>query len=138
MSDEAELRQLVAAEHGLLQGAESFLRGDTLAEVEASAVQLKKLLGTQHEHNTEAPVVDEQETAPNLYAAAATGKAERQRALVNLLTGRAPQPRDERGRFTTGGFDGGARQRLPPPPESHGSWLTRILRSRAADSGGEF
>jgi hypothetical protein len=37
-----------------------------------------------------------------------------------------------------GGFDGGARASLPPPPESHNQWLTRVLRERLADRGAGF
>jgi hypothetical protein len=37
-----------------------------------------------------------------------------------------------------GGFDGAARQPLPPPPPSHEQTLLRVLASRAADSGAHF
>jgi hypothetical protein len=125
----AELCQLVASEHGLPEESATFLSGETLEEVEESAAQFAKLLGKRRE----------QQTATSFLARAATAKAERQGALVNLFTGRTPQrPRDEHGRFASGGFDGGARQSPPPPPESHESWLVRILRSREADRGGAF
>lgn len=130
MSDPTELRQVVASEHDLPDGSAAFLAGDTLEQVEASATALKSLL---QEHPGAAP--------GGLHTTAATAKADRQRALLNLFAGPAPapppQPRDERGRFT-GGFDGGARASVPPPPETHDSWLGRVLRTRAADSGAAF
>jgi hypothetical protein len=39
-------------------------------------------------------------------------------------------------RFT--GFDGGARQSVPQPPESHERWLARVIRERHADAGAFF
>jgi hypothetical protein len=46
-----------------------------------------------------------------------------------------PEPGPER---RVGGFDGGARQPVPPPPEDHGRWLVRVIRDRLADAGGRF
>jgi hypothetical protein len=126
MSEPTELRQLVASEHGLPEESASFLAGATVEEIEESATAFAKLLEERRE----------QEAATSFFGAVADGKAARQRALVNLVTGRAPQqPRDEHGRFTAGGFDGGARPGLPPAPESHDEMLLRILRSREADGG---
>jgi hypothetical protein len=122
----AELRQLVATEHGLPKGSAGFLSGETLEQIEESATAFENLL-EQHRG---------QESTTNVLDAVAAVKGARQRALVNLVTGRAPQqPRDERGRFASGGFDGGARPGLPPAPESHDEMLLRILRSREADRG---
>jgi hypothetical protein len=121
----AELRQLVATEHGLPAETASFLRGATVEEIEESALALARLLRDRRE-----------ESPPDFFSAAATAKAARQRALVNLLTGRPPQqPRDERGRFAAGGFDGGVRPGLARTPESHDEMLIRVLRSREADHG---
>jgi hypothetical protein len=129
MSEPGELRHLVADEYGLDHEATRFLRGSTLAELEASAAALAKLLGERDRE----PAAG----APDLFTAAAVAKAERQRALLAALTGRAPQPRDVRGRWT--GFDGGARQPLATkPPEDHGAWLVRLIRTRAADAGAAF
>jgi hypothetical protein len=128
----AELHHVVASEHDLPEGSADFLTGDTLEQVEASATAFKSRLQERQ---------GEQKPVPGLFAAAATDKAERQRALVSLFTGgqaATPQPRDEHGRFAApgGGFDGGARPSVPPEPESHESWLVRVLGSREADSGG--
>jgi hypothetical protein len=46
-----------------------------------------------------------------------------------------PEPESER---RVGGFDGGARQPVPPPPEDHGAWLVRVIRERRADVGARF
>jgi hypothetical protein len=125
-----ELRELVAAEHGLPEGSVGFLSGSTVDQIEESATAFEKLLEERRE----------QESSTGFLAAAAAAKAERQLALVNLLTGQAApqQPRDERGRFAAGGFDGGARKTPPPPAESHDAMLIRVLRSREADRGAGF
>jgi hypothetical protein len=126
MSEPTELRQLVATEHGLPEESASFLAGATVEEIEESATAFEKLLEERRE----------QESATSFLASVAAANAARQGALVNLLTGRAPQrPRDERGRFAAGGFDGGARPGLARTPESHDEMLIRILRSREADHG---
>jgi hypothetical protein len=125
-----ELRQVVASEHGLDPEAAKFLAGSTLSELDESAAALAKLLGERREQ--------EPASVPDFFTSAATAKAERQRALLDIVTGRMPeQPRDKRGRFTSG-FDGGARPAVPPPAESHDETLVRILRSREADSGAGF
>jgi hypothetical protein len=124
----AELRQLVATEHGLPEASAHFLMGETLEQVEASASAFAALLDQRRE----------QESATSFLGAVAAGKAARQRALVNLFSGRAPeQPRDERGRFAAG-FDGGVRPGRARTPESHDSMLVRVLRSGEANAGGHF
>jgi hypothetical protein len=47
-------------------------------------------------------------------------------------------PEREPERRSGGGFDGGARQTVPPPPEDHGAWLARVIRERRADAGARF
>lgn len=128
MSESAgELHELVATERGLPDGSATFIEGETLEEIEASASAFAKLLE------------ERREPATNLLTAASIAKAERQRVFVASLTGRTPhQRRDERGRFASGGFDGGARPAVPLPPESHGEMLVRLLRSREADRGAAF
>jgi hypothetical protein len=76
----------------------------------------------------------EPEPEPTFLDGVATAQAARKRALVDALSGRAPQPRDERGRFTTSGLDGGARQ-TPERPPTHEQVLARLLRSGEADVG---
>jgi hypothetical protein len=127
----AELRRAVADAHGLPEGSEAFLRGETVEQVEESAVEFMRLLEERREQ--------EPKPAPDFFAAAAAAKAERQRALVDVITGRGSQPRDERGRFAgSSGFDGGAREPLPPAPQSHDEWLVDALRDGRANAGGRF
>jgi hypothetical protein len=122
---DVELRERIAGEHGLDAEAAEFLVGTTVEELEQSATALAELVGERHEQE-----------APDFFAAAAAAKAERKRALVDLVTGRTQPQRDEQGRYT--GFDGGARQSLPAKPESHEQWLVKVLRSRRADAGARF
>ena len=50
-----------------------------------------------------------------------------------------PEPESQVAGAARGGFDGGARpQSISQPPESHGEWLTRVLRERRADRGAAF
>jgi hypothetical protein len=125
------LRRIVAADHGLDAEAANFLTGSTLSELEASAAALTKLLGKQHEQE------EEQEREAGFFERAAAPKAEQKRALAAIFTGRARQPRDEQGRWTEQvvDFHGGARQSVPPPPETHGQTLMRLLRSGEANTG---
>ena len=125
--DEA-LRRLVAAEHGLDPKAAKFLACSTLEELERSAHALAKLVAARAE-----PEPERAEPAAGLFSAAACEKARRQRALTEALHGR---PRHQRERFAAGSasFDGGART-LPPKPESHDEWLTRLLVEAHRGSG---
>jgi hypothetical protein len=117
MSD--DLRELVAAEHGLPQAAVGFLSGSTLSEVETSAQELNQLLGGRQDEPT--PPTD-------LIAMALRAKNARKAKLAQVFLGRPrPQPRDEKGRWV--GFDGGARQPLPEPrdPErDHNAAVARL------------
>jgi hypothetical protein len=122
-----DLRRTVAVEHGLSLEAAQFLTGSTLAELEASAVALARMIEERRE--------PESASATDFFAGAARAKAERKQAVLDAVTGRAPrpQPRDERGRYT--GFDGGARQTVAPRRQSHEEWLADVLRHRRADVG---
>jgi hypothetical protein len=72
------------------------------------------------------------------FEAMRAGQAHRKRQLIDALTGRA-QPRDYRGRFAKpASFHGGARQTLPPRPESHEETLSRVLRTGEANVGGHI
>jgi hypothetical protein len=136
-----ELRLVVAREHGLDEGTARFLRGETLTELEESAIALAKLLDREPYTQEPAPEQEPGRDAPDLFSAAARAKAERRKALEAAIAGGAPKPRDVRGRFSTlrGGFDGGARQPVrQQAPEDHGVWLVRLLRSRSADLGAGF
>jgi hypothetical protein len=124
----ATLRRFVAAEHRLPEGSAVFLRGETLEEVERSAVEFAQLFreGRDQERAVGKP-------GP-FFADMVAAKARRKEALAELLTGRASlQPRDARGRWT--GFDGGARQPAPTrgsPEREHNelvSELTRVSRT---------
>jgi hypothetical protein len=126
---ERDVRALIAREYGLDSEAAGLLTGETLAEVEASAAALSKLLGEQREARRE------QTLAPDFFTGAAAAKAERKQTLLEAITGRAPQPRDERGRFASSGFDGGARQTVAPRRQSHDQWLVDLLHHGRADVG---
>jgi hypothetical protein len=131
MSD-AELRRTIAAEHGLGPEAAALLTGETVEELDGSARALAQLIAERREEPEPEPVPGQ-----GFFAGAAAAKAERRQALVDALTGRSEQRRDERGRFS-GGFDGGARAPAPQPREGHDAWLGRLLRTRAADTGARF
>jgi hypothetical protein len=77
------------------------------------------------------------EPEPGFFDGAVAAKREQQAALVDALTGRAA-PSAEAAPQRSGSFDGGARAKLPPPPESHDRWLVRRLRDRLADVGARF
>jgi hypothetical protein len=131
------VRRTVAQEHGLPTGAIKFLSGDTVEELEQSASALAQLVEErreQHEH-------DARLQAPSgVFERAAMEKAQRKKALLAALTGRAPR-RDPAGRFAAPderpaiGFGGGARQPPPPQPQTHESWLADALADRRADVG---
>jgi hypothetical protein len=123
---DAELRQAIAAEHGLDHEAARFLTGATLAELEQSASALARLLAERREEEPEpvpvpVPVQD-------FFAAAAEAKARRKAELAAIFTGRAPeQPRDAKGRWI--GFDGGVRQPIPArrsPEEEHNQLVAQL------------
>jgi hypothetical protein len=121
------LRELVAREHGLPEEAASFLTGGTLEEIEISAGALLALLSSRPE-----PAKPEPPT--NIFAAAAAEKQARQRALVEMLHGKPSPSRDERGRFVSAGFDGGARQSVPAhesPERAHGKLVAELARLSA-------
>jgi hypothetical protein len=129
-ADVKALRKQVATQHELPLEAMKFLTGTTLAELDQSAATLAKLLG---ERRNEEPT-----TAPGPFTEMAAAKAARKQELAAIFTGRAPQPRDERGRFATvpGSFDGGARRQIAPlPRETHAETLTRLLATGEANAG---
>jgi hypothetical protein len=129
MSDDLDaLRQLAAAEHGLSAEAEAFLTGTSLAELDEGASLFAKLLGDRRMEQRAA-------TRPGPFTAMAAAKAGRKQELAAIFTGRVRQPRDTRRRFATD-FSRGARQPVPPPPETHNETLARLLRTGAANAGG--
>ena len=129
-----DLRQIVAAEHGLSPQAARFLVEQSLAELEASAVKLSGLIAANREREPEQP-----ESLADVFADAAAEKVRRQATILRALHG---QPRDERGRWQakSTGFDGGARTPTPvkrPPEQEHTMWLgRRLAESRAGRSSG--
>jgi hypothetical protein len=137
-SDADALRSEVAAARGLDPGAKRFLSGTTLEEVEASAEAFAQLVGA----NDRASAVGREEppsSGQGFFADAMAATAARKQAVAALFAGRAPQPRDEAGRFTKpASFDGGARPFVPPPPPTHDEWLAEVLRTRSADRGASF
>jgi hypothetical protein len=131
---QSKLRETIAAHHRLDRRAAGLLVGSTIEELEASAVKLAKLI--EEREDEEPPAVST--ATSDLFAGARARKAERQQALVNAITGRAAQSRDERGRFVSTGFDGGARQSVPTPGPTHDEWLADVLRHRRADVAAHF
>jgi hypothetical protein len=117
----------VAADHGLPAGAESFLTGSTLDEIEAEADALVKVLGAS-----------ERQPEPTLdpISEALRQKQRKRQQLLAAITGRREQPRDRQGRYVS--FDGGARQPVPGPPPTHDEYLTDAIRSHRHDVGPKF
>jgi hypothetical protein len=131
------LRRDTAAAHGLSANAARFLTGTTLAEIEAEAGKLARLIDASGEPPAQESSAD---AGPDLFGRMAESKASRKQALAALFAG-GSQPRDEAGRFatrTTASFDGGARQAPPPRPPTHDELLGAILRERLADRGVSF
>jgi hypothetical protein len=125
-----ELARTIAADAGLPQAAASFLVGETVAEVEASASALAKLLaGRVEEEATIAQTADP-------ITRSIEAKSRKHDGLLRALHGQPAQARDERGRFA--GFDGGVREPAPTPGPSHDEWLGGVLRDRRADVGANF
>jgi hypothetical protein len=131
VSDLDQLRAEAAAARGLDPAAARLLTGTTIAEVEESADELARLVGQHEQADADQP----EQPGSDFFARAAADKQRRRSELLDALTGRPRPERDQRGRFASGGFDGGARQSLPAQPETHEQTLTRILASREADVG---
>jgi hypothetical protein len=133
-ASDAELRRAIAAEHGLDPKAAPLLVGESIEELEASAAALARLIGERREEPEREPA-----PAPDVFGAARRAKDAKRRALLDALGGRAPQPRDEQGRFT--GFDGGARQPMPtrrPPELEHNELVVRLAALSRTFGGGGF
>jgi hypothetical protein len=129
---DAELRRLVAHEHGLDEEAAKILTGATLDELDASASVLARLIGRRHEQETTV-------TTPSPFADVIAATQRRKMAITALFAGRPLPPRDERGRWRPAAdFHAGARRPAPRPAPSHDTWLADLLRSRRADAGGRF
>ena len=127
-----EVRSAIAARHGLTESATGFLVGSNVAELEASAGALSRLL-SEREHSQPEP------EPFDIFAAGRAAKIERQRAIVAMASGRrAPQPRDPSGRF--GSFDGGARRtvvaRPADPAKDHAETVLKLARARALGDTG--
>ena len=125
------LRGEIAEQHGLDPRAATLLTGETIGKLEHSADELAKLVDA---HSRQAPGA---EADPITEALAS--KAVSKRRLLATITGRHPQPRDQRGRFA--GFDGGARQPVPEPPDrvrDHDELVAQMARLRRTFGGGDF
>ena len=115
-------------------------RQQTLAEALAGPVEheavdeeLTRRVGAVVERLRE--LEGEAEPPVDPFTATADAKAERQQALMDAL--RVRTPRDTRGRFVPAAadFHRGAREPVPPSPETHEQTLVSVLRSREADVG---
>jgi hypothetical protein len=109
-----EVREAVAARHGLGPDALPFVTGESIEELEASAAKLAGLVG-QHRREEEPPAVDP-------ITAALADKDRRRHAVTAMFLGRPSraQPRDEQGRYARASFDGGARPAVARPPDPIG------------------
>lgn len=127
-----QLKAELVQDRGLPDGAVSFLSGSSVAELEASADALIKVLGS---HVQPAP-----EASANPFTTARAAKAERQRALLAAFIGRSGQPRDAGERYARSGFDGGARQPVPAPrdAEREHSELVSLLAYQSKLGHGDF
>lgn len=67
--------------------------------------------------------------------AQAESKARTLRALAGLPE---PEPVEPEPAKPTSTFDGGARTRVPLPPESHGVWLGRVIEAQRGRPSGYF
>jgi hypothetical protein len=74
------------------------------------------------------------------FAVARAAQVQRTHELNMLLAGHELPPRDATPDDDprAGGFDGGARQSVPPRPPTHEQWLTWVLAERRADVGRNF
>ena len=125
------LKAEVAPGHGLGAGAASFLTGETLDEVEASAAELARFVTGRR-----VELHPEPEPSRDPIAEALSAKAQRHERIVAMFTGRPQQPRDQAGRFT--GFDGGARPtvaRPADPEKGHAEVVLQLARARALGAG---
>jgi hypothetical protein len=79
----------------------------------------------------------EQEPTP-FFDALAHARAAQTRSFVDAVRGRRPQPPPDPS-APPSGFDGGARESPPRPPESHEQTLMRVMRRGGeADVGANF
>jgi hypothetical protein len=127
-----ELRREIAARHGIPEAGVSFILGQTVEQLEASASRLAGLVAARDEQEPE-------QTDPLTHALGlgSAAKAKRNAALVGLLHGPPQQPRDRLGRYTgkqSAGFDGGARPlvREADPERDHDQLIAEMaLASKA-------
>jgi hypothetical protein len=117
-----EVRKAVATDRGLPDGAEAFVSGTSLAELEASADALSRLVASHSRPERSEP--------QDLFVRTRAEKAERQRTILAMFTGRGPQARNDLGQFSSrGSFDGGARQPVAAPRDAeqeHGKLIGHL------------
>jgi hypothetical protein len=129
-----QLRVEAVSARGLPPAAASFLTGTTIDAIEAAADELARVVG-QREQPGEDDLAQSEQPASDFFSRAAEDKQRRRSELLDALTGRPRQERDEQGRFASGGFDGGSRTSPPPPAPSHDQTLSMLFASKAADVG---
>jgi hypothetical protein len=131
------VRAEAASARDLPAGAERFLTGVSVEQIETAADALAQLAAatTTQERAKVDPLT-------SLFQNMTAAKADRQRHLVAALHRPSPQPRDGQGRFTPrAGFDGGARGPMPqrPSPEqAHNETVVQLAGLSRMFGGGSF
>jgi hypothetical protein len=131
MTELEALRVEVAVAHGLGMNAAAFLDGATVEEIEAQAVNLARLVAAERK---------EEQPHPLALALDPAERARRKRQLTELFTTGPRQARDERGRFASRGFDGGARMSLPvrkSPEQAHDELIVQLAGLSRTFGGGQ-
>jgi hypothetical protein len=127
-----QLRAEAVASRGLDPAAVGFVTGTTVDQIERSADDLARLIRQREQDD----LAQREQFPSDLFTLAAADKERRRSALLDALTGRPRQERDEQGRFARrGGFDGGSRTPPPPPAPTHDQTLGELFRTKAADVG---
>jgi hypothetical protein len=96
VNDDVKVRRAVAQAYGLDWPAAKLLAGETIPELEESALRLAEILRARNEQHAR---VERQRSPSGLFEVARAQQAERRERLVNALCGRTQRRRDEVGRF---------------------------------------
>jgi hypothetical protein len=119
------------AARGLDPAAAQFLTGTTITDIEQSADDLASVIRQREQADAD----EREQPASDFFTRAAADKERRRSELLDALTGRSRQERDEQGRFVSAGFDGGARRSPPAATPTHDETLSMLFSTKAADVG---